>query len=219
MKTSDLPTSHERRGFRLVVVVLLAAFLLVGVAPLAFYLWGVPMSLLMRDPASAAGAPFYIGFLSQVGIFFWAGAATICLFCAWVLHERQDHSEFVRFLLVAALLTLALGFDDVFLLHDGLFILMGIPEKAVMFGYALLAFFWFIRFRATIWRTNYLLLAMALFFFAASIGVDLFFPHELESRHPMLNHNLFEDGAKLTGVLSWFAYFATVGALAMDEPI
>lgn len=42
---------------------------------------GIPMEHLTRDPLAVLDAPVCIGFLSQLGIFFWAGAAFMAFLC------------------------------------------------------------------------------------------------------------------------------------------
>ena len=52
------------------------------------------------------------------------------------------------------------------------------------------------------------LLGMALAFFGISITLDLLEPRGLDPY-------LFEDGAKLAGIVSWLSYFSRTGAFAV----
>ena len=184
----------------LALIALISAFLL-GVVVFLHYWKELPIVALTSDPLSVAGMPIYLGFLSQIGIFIWAATAAICLFTAFVLTSgKSDIPHLNRFLILAGLLTLWLGLDDVFILHEKFFPKIGVPQDLVLGVYAGLALIWTIRFRETIAKTEYVLLGMALAFLGASVAQDIFSP-EYASLH------LFEDGAKLIGLLSWLAYF------------
>ena len=60
-------------------------------------------------------------------------------------------------------------------------------------------------------NTQYILLGMALVFFGVSITLDLFEMFEI----PFLGRLLFEDSAKLVGIVSWLSYFFRVGVFAV----
>lgn len=172
---------------------------------------GIPMADLIRDPAAIAGMPAYTGLLSQIGLFLWAAAAAICLFCARLASRGgPDEAGMARFFFASGALTLLLGLDDAFLLHEDVFPRIGIPEKVVLASHVLLTAAYLLVFARTILtRTGHGLLAMALFFFAASVVLDVLNP-------PAMPY-LAEDAAKLTGILGWLAYFSCTG-LAMLQP-
>jgi hypothetical protein len=79
----------------------------------------VPFGNLTRDPTAIMEAPFYTGFLSQLGIIFWAATAAISLFSATVIAPTFASEK--RFLYASGLFILMLAADDLFLLHEGLF--------------------------------------------------------------------------------------------------
>lgn len=164
---------------------------------------GIAIGFLTRDPNAICGNPYYAGFISQFGIFFWAGAAVICLFTYYLLIKQSIKSEMQPLLLFAGIFTLFLGADDVFQLHDGFFPHIGISEKLVLVCYASLMVYFLLRFRALILKTNFLLLLMALFFFGLSLIVDVLWLFQ-SIRH------LLEDGFKLMGIVAWAFYFAEV---------
>ena len=57
-------------------------------------------------------------------------------------------------------------------------------------------------------KTEYILLGGAILFFGISITLDLLDP-------PGIDPYLFEDSAKLIGILFWLAYFFNTGSSAI----
>ncbi len=199
-----------RSSLPMIGLILAVSAILIGVVLLLHFWKGIPIGRLTKDPTAFGGLSVYTGFLSQIGIFFWSASATVCFFSATVLSRRADRHELKRFLLISALLTLLLGLDDVFLLHEEVLPHFGIPEKLVFGSYAGLFLFYLFRFYPLILETEYVLMAIALFFFGVSIILDLWRP-------PGINRFLFEDGAKLIGVVSWLAYFFRVGEYSVNH--
>ena len=184
---------------------------LLGVVVL-LHLWkDVPMRELTSDPVDLGrGMHVYFGFLSQVGIFFWAAAARVCLFCWSAVRRSNSDDELARFLLTSGVFTLFLAIDDVFLLHETVFPYFGIPQGVVLGSYVVFVPIYLFIFRRTILETDFLLLALAISLFAISVGLDVF--------KPFRNFlTFFEDGAKLAGIVSWAVYFFCVGRNAIDS--
>lgn len=169
--------------------------------------YDIPVGDLTRDPTAVARVPFYTGFLSQLGIFLWAGAAFVCFIPVAVL----SHHPLRQFLLVSGLVTLMLGVDDVFLLHESALPMAGIPEKVVLAFYVCLMTVYVAWFYRIILDTTYVLLAIALACFGLSILIDL-----LNPRSGYLEF-LLEDGAKLVGIASWLAYYLHVAISALRQ--
>lgn len=194
-------------------VILLISAVLLG-STVFLHLWmGIPVAKLTRDPLAVGQLPVYIGYLSQIGIFFWAAAVAICLFCSAVLARLVIRHRLKRFLLISALLTLLLALDELFMLHETVLPHLGIPERVVMGSYLLFFLLYFARYYRLIWRTDFLPLLTALFFFGVSLLVD---------QRPFTNpnlHYLIEDGTKLVGIISWLGYFFQVGVQALHHPI
>ena len=212
MKSIPVPVARFRSSWPAIGSILAVSAGLIGVALFIHFWKGVPIGSLTRDPATVADVPIFTGFLSQAGIFFWSASAAICLFSAKVLAIQPDRLGFKRFLLVSGLLTLVLGLDDVFLLHEVFFPHFGVPENLVYVGYAGFVFFYLLGFRSIILETEYALLGMALGWFGLSVILDVLDP-------PALGQYIFlvEDGAKLVGVVTWLAYYFRVGACAVQQ--
>lgn len=180
------------------LIFLVSGLLLVAV--LLLQAWkDVPTANLTRDPNVIADVPLYIGFLSQAGIFFWSSSAAVSIFSAAAFTRQGTDNEIRGFLFASGILSLWLGLDDVFLLHEEFFPYFGVPEKAVYLAYGALMLCYLTKFRSVILKTEYVLLGLALFFFAASVGLDWVEPE-------VADIFLLEDGAKVIGIVSWTAY-------------
>ncbi len=198
-----------RSNWKMIALILIISAFLLSTA-LLLHLWkGIPVGNLTRDPNAIVGAPFYNGFISQIGIFFWSASAAICIFSAKIITKGHDSLNIKSFLFFSGLLTLALSLDDAFQLHEGVLPYLGVPEEVVIAVYAGFLIFYLIRFYSVILNTQYILLVIALVFFGVSIILDLF-------NIPFLSSNLFEDGAKMAGIVSWFFYFFRVGKAAVS---
>jgi hypothetical protein len=209
MKPLLSPGTQCRSSWPMIGLVLIVSAVLLGIALLLHFLRGVPLEKLMRDPIAITRVPPYIGFISQISIFFWSASAAFCLFSAKALPRYLDNFKIKRFLLVSGLLTLVLGLDDLFLLHEKILPDLGIPEKAVLVSYAGFVLFYLARFYAILLETEYILLGIALVLFGASIILDLSAPHGIAL------YLFFEEGAKLVGIMSWMVYFFRTGTSAI----
>lgn len=193
----------------LVVVMAITAVLLGGILVLHFWK-GIPIAKLTRDPNGVSGLPAHTGMLSQVGIFFWAAAPTICLFSTAVLTRRSQQLPLKRFLTASALLILLLAFDELFMLHEVVWPRLGVPEKVVLSSYIGLTLLYLLWFYPVILQTTYPLLFLAFVFFGLSVLLDVW---ELADANL---HYFLEDGTKLAGLVSWTGYFFQVGLHALQ---
>lgn len=164
---------------------------------------GITIGYLTRDPNAIGGNTYYAGFISQLGIFFWAGTAAICFFTYLLLKQKRQNAQTMTFICYAGCITLLLGFDDVFQLHEGFFPHIGVAENVILASYLVLLAYFLYRFQARILGSNYVLLGIALSFFGVSMVVDVF------SLFESIRH-LLEDGAKLFGIVTWSAYFSQI---------
>ena len=199
--------SQLRSNWRAIVSVIVVS---IGILSTALYMniqRQIPMVWLTRDPNAINGLAFYNGYVSQLGIFFWAGSVAICLFCVAALPRNPDATRLKRFFRASALLSLALGLDDVFLGHEVVFPRLGIPEKLVLLGYATLFALYLGSFYRIILNDAYIMMGMAFAFFGLSVGLDL-----LSEGFSLI---FLEDGAKLVGIISWFGFFFCVGTSAV----
>jgi hypothetical protein len=173
-----------------------------------------------NDPFVLGHLPFYAGVISNLGIVLWGAGATVCFFSALVLSQRQKGSSkypipypLTQFLLASGLLTSLLLFDDLFQFHRIFYIkYFQVSAKAVFAGYGLLTLGYLVHFRKTIAETDYLLLGLALAFFAAAVVFDSI------SLLPR-GRTAFSDFLKFFGIVSWVAYFARTGRQAVGQDL
>jgi len=201
----------RQQGKRLGIVLALGLLGPVTVVVLS-YLTGAQSSDFTRDTTSVLrGAP-YVGFLSTVGVALWSATVAVCLLASWVTQGESS-----RFLLWSGLISLLLGFDDAFQLHETLQWGGLIPEKVTSGVYVLLLLAYLARFSRHILRTDYLCLGAALAVFAASQSIDLshglFLPIDLLSS--IGRYIDLEDGLKFLGIVLWLSYFAYAAAAAV----
>lgn len=171
-----------------------------GAAVLGRVHFDIPWKHMMADPAVAAGGPFYLGFVSNVGALLWAALASIFLFSAWLHRASGGDADERRFLLCSGLFGGLLGLDDVFMLHDEVladyqFLLVG--------SYGVVAALYAARFASILSRTAYPLLAAAVLMLGASAALD-----QLEDLFSLslADGGFVEDGAKLFGIGTWLSY-------------
>ena len=206
MKISFIRSRSKAIGKRVVVIVITSC-LFIGMA-LMLSIWEkVPISNLTRDINSVADLPFYIGFISQLGILFWSATVTLCLFSARILRKKSALREYLFF---AGLITLMLCLDDLFLLHEEVFPFLGVPEKEVYLVYLLVVTVWLLKYYKVILKTYYLILVLAFGFLGISLIIDII-PTQL------IDPYLIEDGLKFTGIVSWFVYFLSCAELSVGK--
>lgn len=182
---------------------------------------GVGFSDLSRDTTSVAGAPFYVGALSTLGVLVWWGGGSACLLGAAVLGRRAPGDPRRLFLLVTGWLTLWLAFDDMFQIHEHVIpVYAGIDERWILALYGLAALAWAVVFRRVILGTEFSILLGAAACFLISVAMDV-----TVATMPM--QHLIEDGGKLVGIALWSVYLvrtslawaaATAPAIAIGPP-
>lgn len=192
-----------------------------GAACLAFALvaggvFGIDPALFYRDAVAAFSKTFVIGWLSNLGGALWFGSAAVLLFTASLLAGPERPP-----LLVFGALTLVLGFDDVFLLHEGVLPFLGLPGELLVAAYGIGLAVWLFYWRDAIARSRWGLLVAAAFCLGLSVGLDLAYEYlGLASRAVLVA----EDAIKLTGIMFWaaygvgFAYSAATRALSAARP-
>ncbi len=166
---------------------------------------------LLRDSNAVSELPPYVGMVSNLGILSWCAAATVCLFTAWAGWKKGINVE--SFLLYSGIVSAILMFDDLFMFHDEFFPeTLHFPEELVLLVYGSFALVTFYRHRHIILSSNYLILLTSLMLFGVSLVVDQFFKE-------IPGEKLIEDGAKFTGILTWFGYYAILSYETMKKKI
>lgn len=162
---------------------------------------------LMRDPASISGLSPAEGLISNLGAMLWMAAAAVAALGGLVVGSPDPRGG--RFLLIMGGLSLGLGLDDLFLIHEHLAV--RIPEEITFGIYGAAILVSLLTFRAEASRSPTAFLVIAVSFFALSFGVDMF----QDSLDLVLGQwRIFaEDGAKFLGISSWFAWLMTTAII------
>lgn len=176
------------------------AYALAGIPLLAVVLgkllWDIPPGDMLRDPAQVMDAPVYTGVISNLGLVLWGSTATLCVLAASLSRRLRGYWTY------AAALTLLLFADDWLLLHDEVLPdAFGLPDLLVYAVYGLAVIFYLLRYRAVLLAGEWVLLLAALGWFAVSVGVD-----QLDGIVEVPGLYLWEDGAKLLGIVTWLLF-------------
>ena len=184
----------------------LGVSILVALGGAAFTVWIAalthnPIWKLANDPSEVLEFPPYIGMLSNWGVVLWVTAAAICLFSAVLLKQFKASNTTFRFIAVSGGLSLVLGIDDLFVLHDHLLPqIFSSPERYFYFLYFFVFLVYLIFFIRQILKYEYLLFGASLVFFVLSrrIFVTLPFFDQFMTTGDML---------KYFGIVFWLAFF------------
>jgi len=201
------------------LVVSIPATVAYGLLFLIAFRTGVDPTVLVRDPATISGVPFYFGLISNIGVLIWAVSASISLFAGWLVYKWSDDNEMASFLVLSGAATTLLLLDDFFLFHDQIGILyLGIREIFVFAAMAFMLVVIFYRFRKTIFHTNCLLLGVSVGMITVSIFLDR--PIVI-SASPLSAGAMtaFEEFFKLLGIVIWATYFVHVGLSTLSQII
>ena len=196
----------------------------------------VPAYQLMDDPASYAHLEWYTGVLSNVVVLLWCAAAAVCGFAGFLLRGTDDthFRRLSQFLVLLAVSSLWLTFDDLLLLHEQVarhlvgreYQHHGEGVLFVIYGIVMAGCFW--RFRSTIARSEYALLIGSVVCLLASAAIDVAFQLELDGnnlfRETVLSVpwgasfiDITEEMLKLTGAMLWFAYCIRTGSSGVKD--
>jgi hypothetical protein len=196
-------------------VVAMVGALCLGCALVAGQVFDLPPSTFYRDPVALYSENFAIGWLSNLGAVCWFAAASVLLFTASLVAGPERTS-----LLAFGGVTLLLGVDDLFLVHEGVFPFIGLPGPLLIALYGAGFAAWLVICRAAIARTRWGLLATGTALLALSLALDVAYEAFDLAGQAML---VAEDALKLTGILFWAAYGVTyarsVAVAALSSPL
>lgn len=217
--TADAMSQWRYLWRTLLFLYLPIGLLFAGVGILSRVVEDASLAFFLRDVVATGDLPFFAGFVSQFGAMLWSASLTVCLF-ALLLLQRQERagSASKRFLLQGGLLTGMLLLDDIFLFHEEIApSYLQIGEQYVIVLYLGLG----LAFVASNWReivsSEYLILALALAMFGASIFLDAIPVDELELRYFWEQLELLlEDGFKFAGIATWLTFFVRYAAQKLD---
>jgi hypothetical protein len=202
-------SSISSQSWLWLLAILTVNLLLAGTIVILDTRFGIDYWNLVRDTNAIARQPPYFGFYSNLGVLLWAIAASISLFTWAILSRFGTAGRESTVLLLGGLFALLAGLDDLFMLHESSH-LIGISEKIVLAGYALFLSAFAIAALPIAHRTQWILLAAALAFFAASTAVDVL---DL----PIAGSVLIEEVFKFGGVAFLAAYLVALSFSTLAE--
>lgn len=192
---------HARQSWKVTAIVCVAGLVpLVGAVVLAAAT-GTSLSAYTRDQLTvvAPEAPFYMGFVSNLGAMIWAAGAVVALFGGYGTHAGSRKG---RFLVVAGWFSLLLAADDMFMLHDVLHEPLGVDASYV---YGAIGLYGVWRYRDILLeQTNFVIFALAFGGLGMSAGMDGV-THTLGLDH-LPGTSFVEDALKFMGICFWMAF-------------
>lgn len=204
MANITLTNSFKRDSISTLLKIFVPGVAFIGLMAIYAFVFDIRFTSLSRDPIQTLEAKPYIGIMSNVGIIFWCATAAI-LFFSYKLARLQHKPIYqARFFLYSGFLTVLMLIDDLFLLHDVIFLhYLQISEKLFYYFYAGSVIALVISFRKIILNSDYILLILTFGFLASSAFTDFLLEFGVYIPYPYL----VEDGFKFLGIISWFAYF------------
>lgn len=198
----------QRNWRRDLLVISLGIVVLVVVSILAAESSAVRLALRDLHAITSNGVkpPWFAGWLVYAGAVGWFGASAVA-FLGWLLLRTRPRRRRAAAMLGGySVLTFIMGFDDLFMLHDGvIWFVFGIGEKYLMTLWVVLAVIWGLAFLPELLRDPDMpIFVAAVLFFAYGIGADLV---------PQIEDSgINEEAAKLAGIIVWalWAVFVTV---------
>lgn len=164
--------------------------LAIALVALASWFLGEPPAVFTREPQQVLDGSFYVGSFSNLGGLIWFGAAAILSF-AWSL-KPSDRTA----LLPAAVLTWAMGIDDIFMLHDRVYPKLYLNEGIVTALYFGTIGLIVLRSYHQLARSTLVGIVLTVIFWILSQVFDTFFNNIGQ---------LAEDGSKFIGIVVWAA--------------
>lgn len=163
----------------------------IALVALAAWLLGEPVDVFTREPQQVLNGSFYVGSFSNLGGVIWFASAAIMSFAA-ILKPAERGG-----LVLAALLTWAMGLDDIFMLHDRVYPKLFLSEHIVVALYFITIAVIFVRFHRQLSRSTLIGIVITVGFWGLSGVLDLFFNR--------MGGQLVEDGTKFLGLVVWAA--------------
>ncbi|MDC6350898.1 hypothetical protein PP178_04995 [Zeaxanthinibacter sp. PT1] len=186
------------------LIVFFPSVLFLGIALSGLMELGFTPMEILRDPAQQMSYPSVLGFVSNIGVWLWISAGSICFFT--LLTRWQELSRWQQeLLLLVGILAMSLGADNFFMLHERF------NEKIFFLFYALVAVMLLYRYYSYIMRIEPQGFLMTGLFLATSVLIDMtqrFFPAEL-----LEIRIIMEDGAKFMGAASWLYFSARISTI------
>jgi hypothetical protein len=197
----DLTVSKSMTWRRWIFAALALGLIIAAVGALIIAATGAPMGVLLKDPNSLAMPPnpWYFGFIELASglILVSCGASTIF---AATLAKR----EWKTFLYSGGIITIVLGLDDVYMLHET------ISERSLYLVYGIVVPAFLVLNRRAVLASPFPLLLFSIAMLAASVLVDT------ANDWQYLRIPDAEEFVELFGFCFWYSYFIATSRLAIQ---
>ena len=188
----------RRRILSLFFYAAVPAILFYGISIEVLSSAGFSIKEIIRDPAQQTGQSSFLGFISNIGVWLWICSGTMCLFSAGIGGFAIDKKQ-KELLILIGTLSLVLGVDDFFLLHDRY-----IYQRGVFLFYAVFAIILLVRYFKKIMEIDGFAFLLAGGLLALSVFTDL---NQRKIPFDYAQVQVIEDGFKFVGAASWL-YFS-----------
>ena len=201
----------DSNGFAIYTAIIASQLILLAAVAIQT---SVPLERLFRDTIAVAEeypgcCSVYDGMISNLGILLWWATASIAAFAALTMASLSGRRYDVVALAMAAVFSAWLAMDDLFMLHESVFPIVGWtqPMTYALYGVLVAAYI------ALSWRVVLvaapLLLLLAIGMLGASVSVDILADQNLGAISIWLDENprtelLLDDGFKFLGIGFWF---------------
>ncbi|WP_411028813.1 hypothetical protein [Spongiimicrobium sp. 3-5] len=180
-----------------ILIAIVPAMLFYSLSLIGLRSLGFETMEILRDPAQQSGASSFLGFLSNIGIWFWISSAAISFFTI-LTSASVIKKNFKELFFLTGMLSLLLAIDDFFLIHDRY-----VHQNICYLTYAVFLGCLFIRhFKMIIAIEGFAFLTAGIFL-GLSIFTDL-----VQSEVPLgyVDVQIIEEGFKFIGAATWL-YF------------
>ena len=169
---------------------------------------GFELLQIIRDPAQQTGQSSFLGFVSNIGVWLWISSAAICFFAVLAGRSIANNDQ-RRLLFLIGILSLTLGFDDLFMIHDRY-----VSQKICFLAYAVFAGALLVLYKKAISEIAGFAFLLASFLLAMSIATDLvqdYIPFKYT------HIQMIEEGFKFTGGATWLFFSSRVAINSLSN--
>ncbi len=167
--------------------------------------YNIKLSLVVRDLAQTCGYPIGVGMISNIGIFLWGAAASICLFTTFLEGINRESS---KLLLLGGIFSSVLCIDDLFLLHDRY-----LGPDFLNLTYLAISIFLFVRFRRIFKTIGLFNLLISILFLGLSVFFDGVIQQIFNQSYELTQ--LIEEGFKFIGIACWLNFWCKASSNAL----
>tara|TARA_B100001057_G_C22710373_1_gene895532 strand:+ start:269 stop:874 length:606 start_codon:yes stop_codon:yes gene_type:complete len=167
--------------------------------------YNIKLSLVVRDLAQTCGYPIGVGMISNIGIFLWGAAASICLFTTFLEGINRESS---KLLLLGGIFSSVLCIDDLFLLHDRY-----LGPDFLNLTYLAISIFLFVRFRRILKTIGLFNLLISILFLGLSVFFDGVIQQIFNQSYELTQ--LIEEGFKFIGIACWLNFWCKASSNAL----